>query len=60
MQRYDSETEKMMKAYYTSLNEKDRRRYAGLEALKFGRGGRSYIAKVLDVAGKRSAKGLGK
>ena len=47
MQRYRPEIEKQMKKFYESLNEKDRRRYAGLEALKMGHGGRSYIAKVL-------------
>ncbi len=30
-----------------SLDEKDRRRYAGIEALKLGQGGRNYIARVL-------------
>jgi len=36
-----------MKSFYESLSEKDRRRYAGIEALKLGRGGQTYIAGIL-------------
>jgi len=57
MQPYDSEIEKVMKRYYNSLSEKDRRRYAGLEALKFGQGGRSYIASVLGCSRRTVSKG---
>jgi hypothetical protein len=49
MQPYDSEIEKIMKRYYNSLSEKDRRRYAGLGALKFGQGGRSYMGATLKL-----------
>jgi hypothetical protein len=41
------EIEKQMKAFYDSLNEKDRRRYAAIEALKLGHGGQKYISDVL-------------
>ena len=36
-----------MQRYYQSLSEKDRRRYAGIEAIKLGYGGISYIHRVL-------------
>ena len=36
MQPYAPEMEAAMKNFYDSLNEKDRRRYAGIEALKPG------------------------
>ena len=36
-----------MKAFYDSLSEKDRRRYAAIEAAKLGHGGIEYIATVL-------------
>ena len=36
-----------MKAFFNSLNEKDRRHYAGLEALKLGHGGQKYISSLL-------------
>ena len=36
-----------MKHFYDSLSEKDRRRYAALEATKLGHGGVQYVAEVL-------------
>ncbi|MCA1837503.1 MAG: hypothetical protein LC674_01595, partial [Actinobacteria bacterium] len=33
--------------YYQSLSEKDRRRFAAIEAIKLGHGGIRYIANVL-------------
>jgi predicted transcriptional regulator len=47
MQQYSEEIEGQMRAFYESLSEKDRRRYAGIEAKKLGHGGISYIARVL-------------
>lgn len=46
-----------MRRFYGSLNEKDRRRYAGIEALKLGHGGRSYIASVLGCSRRTVSKG---
>lgn len=39
----------LMMLHYSRLSEKDRRQYAALESLKLGRGGTSYIRKVLGV-----------
>ena len=36
-----------MRAFFDTLNEKDRRRYAGIEAFKLGHGGQKYICSVL-------------
>lgn len=47
MQPYSFEIEKQMQRYYRSLSEKDRRRYAAIEALKLGYGGSSYITNLL-------------
>jgi hypothetical protein len=44
---YRPEIERLLCQYYQSLSEKDRRRFAALEALKLGHGGIRYIAKVL-------------
>lgn len=44
---YPEEIENQMQRYYHSLSEKDRRRYAGIEALKLGHGGISYISLIL-------------
>jgi hypothetical protein len=57
MQPYAPDMEATMKRFYDSLNEKDRRRYAGIEALKLGHGGRSYIASVLGCSRRTVSKG---
>ena len=57
MQFYPEETEDLMRRYYETLNERDRRRYSGVEALKLGHGGKNYIAKVLGCSRKTVAKG---
>ncbi len=44
---YPLAIEQQMQRYYQSLSEKDRRRYAGIEAAKLGYGGIGYISKVL-------------
>ena len=47
MDPYPLEVCKHMKVFYDSLSEKDRRRYAAVEAEKLGHGGVEYIASVL-------------
>jgi hypothetical protein len=47
MQTYSIATERMMKRFFQWLSEKDRRRYAAVEAAKLGHGGVEYIARVL-------------
>ena len=44
---YSPEIERLLCQYYQSLSEKDRRRFAALEAIKLGHGGTRYIAKML-------------
>lgn len=46
MTTYASDIEERMRLFYESLSEKDRRRYAAIEAAKLGRGGVTYIAKL--------------
>lgn len=47
MPPYTSDIEQQMQRYYKSLSEKDRRRYAAIEALKLGYGGISYISQLM-------------
>jgi hypothetical protein len=44
---YTADVERKMKAFFDSLSEKDRRRYAAVEAAKFGYGGTEYISQLL-------------
>jgi len=45
--RYTDEIAATMKKFYETLSEKDRRRYAAIEALKLGNGGQQYISEIL-------------
>lgn len=47
MRRYDEMVERHMRLFYDSLSEKDRRRYAAVEAEKLGHGGVEYVAEVM-------------
>lgn len=55
---YDELTEKSMKSFFESLSEKDRRRYAAVEARKIGHGGILYIATLFGCDQKTIQKGL--
>lgn len=58
MKNYDAAIEGEMRAFFESLNEKDRRRYAAIEARKLGHGGASYIAGVVGCERRLIATGL--
>lgn len=58
MQEYTEAIEEVMHKFYETLSEKDRRRYAGVEAQKLGHGGITYIAKVLGCAQGTIATGI--
>jgi len=47
MQKYTSAIEEQMKRFFISLPEHERRRYAAIEALKLGHGGKKYICDLL-------------
>jgi hypothetical protein len=47
METYALEVERKMKRFFDWLSEKDRRRYAAVEAAKLGHGGVEYVARVL-------------
>ena len=47
-----------MKRFFGWLSEKDRRRYAAVEATKLGHGGIDYIARILQCDPKTIRQGL--
>jgi transposase len=55
---YDASIERQMQKFYRSLSEKDKRRYAGIEAMKLGHGGRIYISRVFRCDRKTVIKGI--
>ena len=46
MLAYSPELEQSMRNFYQSLSEKDRRRYAAVEAAKLEHGGKVYLANL--------------
>ena len=57
MNPYSSAVREHMLAFYKSLSEKDRRRYAAVEAEKLGHGGVEYIASLLSCDEKTIRQG---
>jgi len=55
---YPTHVEEEMKKFYETLTEKDKRRYAAVESLKFGRGGMKYIGQVLGSSRRTILRGL--
>lgn len=55
---YSSEIEARMRKFYRTLSEKDRRRYAAIEAKKLGYGGVSYICRVLECNDRTVNRGI--
>jgi hypothetical protein len=58
MEAYSAEVEGKMKRLFGWLSEKDRRRYAAIEAVKLGHGGVEYVARVLGCDPKTIRQGL--
>lgn len=58
MNEYTAELEGKMQRFFGWLSEKDRRRYAAIEAAKLGHGGIEYIARILACDPKTIRQGL--
>lgn len=56
--RYSDELLAMMQKLYQSLSEKDRRRYAAIEAKKIGYGGITYISELFGCSRETIKAGL--
>ena len=54
---YSPEIEHSMRMFYDSLSEKDRRRYAAIEAVKLGYGGVEYLSTLLSCDPKTIRQG---
>jgi hypothetical protein len=54
---YSPEIEHSMRMFHSSLSEKDRRRYAAIEAAKLGHGGAEYISNLLGCDPKTIRQG---
>ncbi len=55
---YGPEIEQLLRQYDQSLSEKDRRRFAAVEAITLGHGGISYIENILGCSRKTIRTGM--
>lgn len=58
MTPYSADIELAMRTFFGSLREKDRRRYAAVEAAKLPAGGVDYLARLLGIDAKTIRQGL--
>ena len=58
MDEYSKAVEGQMVKFFRSLNERDRRRYAAVEAAKLGHGGIQYISRLLGCDPKTIGQGI--
>ena len=56
--RFDPSVETLMQHFFQTLNEKDQRRYAAVEAQRLGHGGMEYISEVLGCSTKTISRGI--
>ena len=56
--KYPNDVEQAMRFTFDSLNERQRRLYSATESLKLGRGGISYLSRLLDCDRKTIYCGL--
>jgi hypothetical protein len=59
MDGYSAKVEGQMSRLYRSLNERDRRRYAAVEAGRLGHGGIEYISRLFGCDPKTIRQGIG-
>ena len=58
MDGYSSKVESQMARLYRSLNERDRRRYAAVEADRLGHGGVEYVSRLFGCDPKTIRRGI--
>ncbi len=58
MSHYSPAVAIQMIRFYNSLNERDRRRYAAVEAVKLGHGGIAFISRLLGCDPKTIVRGV--
>ena len=56
--RLDAGMEQTMRDFCSTLSEKDRRRFAAIEARQFGYGGIQYVAEVLGCSRRTIQRGI--
>ena len=57
-ERFDEIVEKQTRNVFQTLNEKDRRRFAAIQARQLGHGGITYISKLLTISESTISRGI--
>lgn len=55
---YDPDLESHMITFFDNLNEKDKRHYAAVEALKLGHGGLAYLSFLFNISPRTIERGI--
>lgn len=55
---FDETTEQRMRNVFYTLSEKDKRRFAAIQAVQLGHGGISYVADVLGCSIRTISRGI--
>jgi hypothetical protein len=56
--KWDAAIEQTVRDFYATLSEKERRRFAAVQARQLGHGGVKYMAKVVGCARRTIERGL--
>lgn len=56
--KWDAAIEQNLRDFYATLSEKERRRFAAVQARQLGHGGVQYMAKVLGCSRRTIKRGL--
>ena len=57
-ERFDKTVETQMQHVYQTLSEKDKRRFAAIQARQLGHGGIGYLSEVLGCSTKTISRGI--
>ncbi len=55
---FDAGVEKQTREVFETLNEKDKRRFAAIQAKQLGHGGMSYISAILGISVSTIGRGI--
>lgn len=58
-ERFDAEVEKQTREVFQTLDEKDKRRFAAIQAKQLGHGGMKYISEILAISVSTIGRGPG-
>lgn len=56
--RFEAATEQQLRDFYSTLSEKDRRRFAAIEARQLGEGSIAYVAEMLGCSRRTIERGM--